>query len=194
MSKKTDAAVAVKPKVYSKQRRFWRENKTGWGFLLPFMVLFLVFTIVPVFVAMGYSFTNYNMIQSPAFVGVQNYRNLFLEDDVFIIALQNTLVFACVIGPTGYIMSFLMAWFISLCKRGRGPLALAFYAPSLTSGTAMSVIWLVIFSGDRYGYLNHFLIRLGLISDPILWGKDSKYILWVVVIISAWIPCRFTEP
>jgi len=186
MSKKTDAAVAVKPKVYSKQRRFWRENKTGWGFLLPFMVLFLVFTIIPVFVAMGYSFTNYNMIQSPAFVGVQNYRNLFLEDDVFIIALQNTLVFACVIGPTGYIMSFLMAWFISLCKRGRGPLALAFYAPSLTSGTAMSVIWLVIFSGDRYGYLNHFLIRLGLISDPILWGKDAKYILWVVVVISAW--------
>lgn len=186
MSKKTDAAVAVKPKVYSKRRRFWIDNKTGWGFLLPFMVLFLVFTIIPVFVAMGYSFTNYNMIQSPSFVGLQNYRNLFLEDDVFIIALQNTLIFACVIGPTGYIMSFLMAWFISLCKRGRGPLALAFYAPSLTSGTAMSVIWLVIFSGDRYGYLNHLLIRIGLISDPILWGKDSKYILWVVVIISAW--------
>lgn len=186
MSKKTDAAVAVKPKVYSKRRRFWIDNKTGWGFLLPFMVLFLVFTIIPVFVAMGYSFTNYNMIQSPSFVGLQNYRNLFLEDDVFIIALQNTLIFACVIGPTGYIMSFLMAWFISLCKRGRGPLALAFYAPSLTSGTAMSVIWLVIFSGDRYGYLNHLLIRVGLISDPILWGKDSKYILWVIVIISAW--------
>lgn len=186
MSKNSDATAAVKSKVYSKGRRIWRDNRIGWGFLLPFMVLFLVFTIIPVFVAMGYSFTNYNMIQSPSFVGLQNYRNLFLEDDVFIIALQNTLVFACVIGPTGYIMSFLMAWFISLCKRGRGPLALAFYAPSLTSGTAMSVIWLVIFSGDRYGYLNHLLIRIGLISDPILWGKDSRYILWVVVIISAW--------
>lgn len=186
MSKNAQAVTALKPKVYSKGRRFWLNNKTGWGFLLPFMILFLVFTIVPVFVAMGQSFTNYNMLQTPDFVGVQNYRNLFLEDDVFIIALQNTLVFALIIGPAGYIMSFLMAWFISLCKRGRGPLALAFYAPSLTSGTAMSVIWLVIFSGDRYGYLNHILIRIGLISDPILWCKDAAYILAVIVVISAW--------
>lgn len=178
-------AVVAKPKT-SKFRRFWLDNKAGWGFLAPFMILFLVFTILPVFVAMGLSFTNYNMIQDATFTGVQNYRLLFLEDDVFIIAVENTLIFACIIGPVGYIMSFAMAWFISLCKHGRGPLALAFYAPSLTSGTAMSVIWLVIFSGDRYGYLNHLLLRIGLISDPILWNKDPQYILPVVVIISGW--------
>lgn len=178
-------AVKAKPKK-SKLARLWIENKTGWGFLAPFMILFLTFTVVPVFVAMGLSFTNYNMIQDAAFTGVQNYELLFLEDDIFILSVQNTLLFACVIGPAGYIMSFLMAWFISLCKRGRGPLALAFYAPSLTSGTAMSVIWLVIFSGDRYGYINHILISIGLISDPILWTKDPTYILPVIVIISAW--------
>lgn len=181
----TAAAIKAKPKD-SKFRRFVRENKTGWGFLAPFMILFLVFTVLPVFVAMGLSFTNYNMIQTPDFTGVQNYKLLFLEDDTFITAVSNTLLFALVIGPTGYIMSFAMAWFISLCKHGRGPLALAFYAPSLTSGTAMSVIWLVIFSGDRYGYLNHILIKIGLISDPILWTKDPQWILPVVVIISAW--------
>lgn len=178
-------AVLAKPKK-SKLRRFWIDNKTGWFFLAPFMILFLIFTVAPVFVAMGLSFTNYNMIQDATFTGVQNYKLLFLEDDVFIISVQNTLLFAIIIGPAGYMMSFGMAWFISLCKRGRGPLALAFYAPSLTSGTAMSVIWLVIFSGDRYGYLNHLLIKIGLISDPILWTKDPSYILPVVVVISAW--------
>lgn len=181
----TAAAIQAKPRE-SKFRRFIRENKTGWGFLAPFMILFLVFTVLPVFVAMGLSFTNYNMIQTPDFTGVQNYKLLFLEDDTFITAVSNTLLFAVVIGPAGYVMSFVMAWFISLCKHGRGPLALAFYAPSLTSGTAMSVIWLVIFSGDRYGYLNHLLIRIGLISDPVLWTKDPQWILPVVVVISAW--------
>lgn len=170
----------------SKFHRFIRENRTGWLFLLPFLILFLVFTIAPVFVAMGLSFTDYNMIQTPNFTGVTNYRLLLLDDDTFIIALQNTLLFACIIGPVGYIMSFVMAWFISLCKRGRTFLSLAFYAPSLTSGTAMSVIWLVIFAGDRYGYLNNILINIGLINDPILWCKDSDYILTVIVIISAW--------
>lgn len=179
------AAVTVKPKKKG-FAKFWMDNKTGWAFLAPFMILFLVFTVLPVFVAMGLSFTDYNMIQTPNFTGVQNYKLLFLEDDVFIISVQNTLLFALMIGPAGYLMSFSMAWFISLAKRGRGGLALAFYAPSLTSGTAMSLIWLVIFSGDRYGYLNHILLRIGLISDPILWCKDPQYILPVIVIISAW--------
>lgn len=182
---KVSTAVTVKPKKKG-FAKIWMESKTGWGFLAPFMILFLTFTVLPVFVAMGLSFTDYNMIQTPNFTGVQNYRLLFLEDDVFIISLQNTLLFALIIGPAGYIMSFGMAWFISLCKHGRGPLALAFYAPSLTSGTAMSIIWLVIFSGDRFGYLNHFLLRIGLIPDPILWTKDPRYILPVIVIISAW--------
>jgi len=179
------AAVKAKPKK-SKLARLWIDNKTGWGFLAPFMILFLTFTVLPVFVAMGLSFTNYNMIQDAAFTGVQNYELLFLEDDVFITAVSNTLLFACIIGPVGYFMSFGMAWFISLCKHGRGPLALAFYAPSLTSGTAMSVIWMVIFSGDRYGYINHFLLSIGLISDPILFTKDPQWILPVVVVISGW--------
>lgn len=190
MSKKKqsniDANGVYQKPIETKFHHFIRVNKTGWIFLAPFMILFLIFTIAPVFVAMGLSFTDYNMIQVPNFTGITNYRLLLLEDDVFITALENTLLFACIIGPAGYIMSFVMAWFISLCKRGRGALALAFYAPSLTSGTAMSVIWLVIFAGDRYGYLNHLLLKIGLITDPILWTKNSTYILPVIVIISAW--------
>ncbi len=162
------------------------KNVTGYMFLAPFLVLFFIFTLVPVAVAMCTSLSNYNMIQKPSFVGLENYRFLLLDDDVFLIALQKTLFFALVTGPVGYMASFFMAWIISLLKKGRGFFALAFYAPSLTSGVAMSTIWLIIFSGDRYGYLNNFLLRIGLIAEPILWTKDANYVMWVIILISVW--------
>ena len=113
-----------------------KKNKTGYLFLLPFLILFTAFTIVPVAVAMGTSFTNYNMIQRPGFVALDNYAFLLLDDDVFLKALQNTLIFALVTGPVGYLASFFMAWIITLVKKGKGFFSLAFYAPSLTSGVA----------------------------------------------------------
>jgi len=163
-----------------------RKNKTGYLFLLPFLILFTAFTIVPVAVSMGTSFTNYNMIQAPGFVGAENYKYLILDDDVFLKALSNTLIFALITGPIGYFASFFMAWIITLVKKGRGFFSLAFYAPSLTSGVAMSTIWLIIFSGDRYGYLNNALLNIGLITEPILWTSDSDYVLGVIILISIW--------
>ena len=135
---------------------------------------------------MGTSFTNYNMIQRPGFVALDNYAFLLLDDDVFLKALQNTLIFALVTGPAGYLASFFMAWIITLVKKGKGFFSLAFYAPSLTSGVAMSTIWLIIFSGDRYGYLNNLLLKLGILTEPILWTSDSDYVMGVVMLISVW--------
>lgn len=163
-----------------------RKSITGYLFLAPFLVLFITFTMIPIAVAMGLSLTNYNLVQTPEFVGLMNYRNLILEDDVFLKSLSNTIVFAILTGPTGYLASFMMAWLITLMNKGRGAFALAFYAPSLTSGIAMSTIWLIIFSGDRNGYLNNFLMDLGVIVEPILWTKDANYLKWVIVIISVW--------
>ena len=163
-----------------------RKSITGYLFLAPFLILFITFTMIPIAVAMGLSLTNYNLVQTPEFVGLTNYRNLILEDDVFLKSLSNTIIFAILTGPTGYLASFLMAWLITLMNKGRGAFALAFYAPSLTSGIAMSTIWLIIFSGDRNGYLNNFLMDLGLIVEPILWTKDADYLKWVIVIISVW--------
>lgn len=163
-----------------------KKNKTGYLFLLPFLILFTAFTIVPVAVAMGTSFTNYNMIQRPGFVALDNYAFLLLDDDVFLKALQNTLIFALVTGPAGYLASFFMAWIITLVKKGKGFFSLAFYAPSLTSGVAMSTIWLIIFSGDRYGYLNNLLLKLGILTEPILWTSDLDYVMGVVMLISVW--------
>ena len=163
-----------------------RKTFVGYMFMTPFLILFVTFTLIPIFVAMGLSLTNYNLIQTPGFVGLTNYMNLILEDDVFLTSLKNTLLFALLTGPTGYFASFFMAWLITLMNKGRGAFALAFYAPSLTSGVAMSTIWLIIFSGDRNGYLNNFMLKLGLILEPILWTKDANYLKWVIVIISVW--------
>ena len=119
-------------------------------------------------------------------MALDNYAFLLLDDDVFLKALQNTLIFALVTGPAGYLASFFMAWIITLVKKGKGFFSLAFYAPSLTSGVAMSTIWLIIFSGDRYGYLNNLLLKLGILTEPILWTSDSDYVMGVVMLISVW--------
>lgn len=164
---------------------FWAKNGIGYLFLLPFLVLFILFVLVPVGVAVVTSFTNYNLIQDADFVGFNNYRLLLTDDDVFITAMSNTLVFAFITGPIGYIASFLAAWVIDTL-RCKNAFALAFYAPSITSGVAMSVVWMVFFSNDRYGHINNLLINLGLIDTPILWTLDSKYIMSVIMIISVW--------
>lgn len=161
------------------------KNWVGLLFFLPFFILFIVFTIAPVVVAMGLSFTNYNMIQTPDFSGITNYKLLFLDDDIFILSLKNTFTFAIITGPVGYLMSFISAWVINNLKFKTG-FALAFYIPSITSGVAMSVIWLVVFSPDKYGYLNNFLINMGLISEPIAWTQDPTQLMTVIVIIQIW--------
>ncbi len=164
---------------------FFKKHGTGYLFMLPFLILFTIFIIVPVFVALGTSFTNYNMLQTAQWIGLNNYKLLFLDDRIFLTALANTLVFACITGPIGYIMSFASAWVINQLKLRRA-FALAFYAPSITSSIAMTVVWLYFFSSDRYGLINNVLINLGLIDSPILWNKDPNYIMPVIIIISVW--------
>ena len=165
--------------------RFWRRNGIGYLMLLPFLALFSLFVIIPVFIAIGTSFTNYNMFQEAGFVGFDNYRLLFVDDDIFLLSLKNTFVFAVITGPISYILSFLIAWVIDGLKF-KNVFALAFYAPSITSGVAMSTVWLVFFSNDRYGYINNFLLSAGLIDSPILWTSNTNYIMTVIIVISLW--------
>lgn len=176
----------IENKSFKKRAKiFLNRYGMGYLFLAPFMILFTIFVVAPVLVSIVTSFTNYNMLQKSEFVGINNYKLLFLDDKVFLTALANTLTFACITGPIGYLLSFIAAWVINQLKM-RSAFALAFYAPSITSGIAMSVVWLTIFSGDRYGYLNNFLINLGLIDKAILWNTDPKYIMTVIIIISLW--------
>jgi len=175
----------VKPEFKKSLAVFWKQYGIGYLFLAPFLILFIVFTLIPVAVSAGLSFTNYNMLQPPKWLGVANYQLLLAEDDIFIMAIKNTIIFSLISGPLGYCMSFLAAWVINQLKFKKA-FALAFYAPSITSGVAMGVVWMYFFSSDRYGLFNHLLIQIGLIYEPILWNLDSDTILGVVIFISVW--------
>ncbi len=170
---------------YRLKKRDLKEYIQGTLFILPFMLLFAVFVVVPVFVSLYISLTDYDMLQSPNFVGIENYRTLFLDDDIFQLSVKNTLLFSVISGPIGLFASFILAWLINRMKF-RNMYAIAFYAPSITSGIAISTVWLYIFSPNRYGLVNNALINLGIISSPILWNQDSRYILAVIILIQIW--------
>ena len=162
-----------------------KANKISYLFLAPFGIIFIVFTVIPVFIAIGLSFTYYNMLETPTWIGWQNYIGLFLSDDVFLIAVKNTLVFALITGPLSYMACFFFAWLINeLSPRIRSVLTLLFYAPSI-AGNAF-VIWATIFSGDAYGYVNGFLLKWGFINEPIQWLLDPQWMMPVVIVVVLW--------
>ena len=149
------------------------------------MLLFCIFTVLPVLISIALSFTTFNMLEMPVFVGYENYSRLFFDDSVFLIAVKNTVLMALVIGPGGYLLSLLMAWMINeFPPKIRAFLTLIFYAPSI-SGNAY-LIWTYLFSGDEYGIINGFLMKTGAIASPIIWLKNPQYMMTVVIIVSLW--------
>ena len=179
----------TKTEVTKTKRKSHREsNRSLWAFLGPYYLMFTIFIIVPVVVAIGLSFTNFNAIQWPSFVGLANYVNLLTQDATFMrYVLPNTLFFALVVGPGGYILAFLMAWMLAqVPHKPRTVLALALYSPSMTAGVAMSVLWRVIFSGDEAGYLNSILLRLGMVTEPIQFLQSPQYLMLIMILVTLW--------
>lgn len=165
--------------------RFFKRWWLAYAMMTPLFLFYFVFVIVPVIASFFLSFTYYNILEAPAWIGWNNYRLLFLEDDVFLIAIGNTLKFALVTGPVGFFLSFLFAWVIKPMK-ARTILALAFYTPSITAAVAMSVVWKIVFAGDRYGYLNHFLLSLGILEEPYLWLSNIDTMMPIVMFVALW--------
>ena len=161
------------------------EFASASALFAPYAILFLVFIVLPVCVALVLSFTKYSVVQDPIFVGFENFVYMFTEDDVFLTAMGNTFAFALISGIIGYLLSFIVAWVIDNVK-GRMFFALMFYAPSITSSVAMSVVWLTFFSPDSLGYINYALMSMGLIENPLLWNQDPSLILPMVTIVSVW--------
>ena len=155
---------------------------------LPFIVLFLLFIIIPTVVAFVLSFTDFNSIQSPNWVGAENYINILTNDDVFAgHALPNTIKFAIIVGVFGYILSFVFAWILAQVPRvPRTILAAMLYLPSMTGPTMMQNVWQIIFAGDKVGYLNALLLKLDIIQTPIIWLSDSNYIMTIMIVVSLW--------
>lgn len=170
------------------RRMLWlqvKQNKECYLMMAPFMLVFLVFTIIPVVMSLPMGFTDFDMVQLPKFVGLSNYTTLFLNDSIFIQSIRVTLVFALFTGPLSYILCFLLAWLINeLHPKLKTIFTLIFYAPSMAN---VYTVWQLIFSGDSYGYLNSVLLNLGLITAPVQWLTDSAYVLGVVIVVQLWI-------
>lgn len=163
-----------------------KRSKMCYLFLAPYAILFTMFYIAPLVTSVFYSFTYYNIMESPRFVGIDNYMNLILQDDIFLISVKNTFMLAIVTGPLGYIASFLFAWFINELPRWvRAVAVVIFYAPSIV-GTSLLTIISLFFRGDAYGYLNAFLQNWGIINAPVFWLTDPKYMLPICMIVILW--------
>lgn len=185
--KKTDSEFNTGARGYFKY--IWREiknNRVMYIFVAPYLIIFSVFVLLPVLISMFLSFADFDVINAPRFIGIQNYLRMFLNDDIFTKALQNTLIFAAVIGPVGYLLSFTFAWLINeLPVYLRSTMTLVFYAPAI-SGNAY-LIWAIIFSGDSYGYVNSILQIFGIIESPIQWFTDVNYMRQILVVVMLWI-------
>jgi len=162
-----------------------RKSWLSYLFIAPFMLIFFTFTVAPVLMSMGLSFTYYNMFEPPRFIGWQNYINLFFWDDVFLTAVQNTLILAIVTGPVGYLLSLLFAWLINeFPKYLKTALVVIFFAPTLSG--QMFVIWNVFFASDMNGYANSILMRLGILMEPVQWLTNETYIMPITIVVVLW--------
>lgn len=163
-----------------------RINRVSYLMMLPYLIFFVLFTILPVIVSIVLSFTDYDMVQAPVFVGLENYFQIFLNDEYFIVSLKNTLIFAIILGPASYVVCFLVAWLINDLKpMARACVTALFYIPTIV-GAAGWGVWRLIFSSDQYGLINGFLMKLGLVNEPIGWLTDEAYILPVLIVVSLW--------
>lgn len=169
--------------------RRWRQKEgSAYAFIAPYATMFIIFIVVPVVLAAFLSFTSFDTIQAPTFNGLRNYVVLLTQDDVFMrYVLPNTIQFAVLVGPGGYVLAFLLAWILAqLPKLPRTIFALILYSPSMTSGVAMAVVWLIIFSGDQSGYLNSLLLTNGVIQAPIQWLQSPQYLMTIMIVVTLW--------
>lgn len=188
MSKKEtqQKAVARKDMTYGQWiRKEMKRNWFAYVMIAPYMLVFTLFTVLPVLLSILISFTDFNMLQTPNIVWFDNYINLFFADDIFLIAVKNTFIFACIVGPASYLMSFLVAWFINeLSPKIRSIVTLIFYAPSISG--QVYLIWGVLFSADSAGWANATLMEIGYINEPVAWFKDAKYVMPLCIIVALW--------
>lgn len=167
----------------------WLDREgSAYAFLSMYAILFIIFIIVPVLAAFLLSFTFFDTIQPPYYIGLNNYISLMTRDDTFMrYVLPNTIQFALIVGPGGYVLAFLLAWILAQLPRiPRTVFALILYSPSMTAGVAMTVVWKTLFNGDQTGYLNSFLMSWGFIREPIQWLQSPDYLMLIMILVTLW--------
>lgn len=182
-NRKTNAGKPMTKGRYirTQMKRTWQ----GYVMVAPFLLIFTLFTIAPVVLSIVLSFTSFNMLEFPEFKGLQNYIQLFLSDDLFVTAFSNTMLFAITVGPTSFILSFIVAWFLNeLSPKIRAIATIIFYAPSIAGNAYM--VFGTFFQGDIYGYVNGWLLKMGIITQPIVFFKNTDYIVPLCIVVALW--------
>lgn len=178
--------MVTRPKKCGRGKVSAKDVLVSYSMLAPFLLLFIVFTLIPILAAVLLSLTDFNMLEFPDFVGMMNFKRLFLEDASFLVAIKNTLIFAIITGPASYILAFFFAWLINELPSGlRVFMTTVFYAPSISGN--IYFVWKYLFSGDSYGLINGTLLDLGIISEPILWLTDPTYNMGIIILIQLWL-------
>lgn len=185
MAKQNKNAVSYQKKSRGNLFSAIIKYKDDYLFMLPYYSVFFLFSVLPVIISIIFSFTYFNVVETPHFIGLDNYFKLFLEDDLFIKSLSTTVVLAVITGPVSYVLCFVVAWMVNeFSTKVRAILTLLFYMPTLTGG--LSAIWLIVFSGDQYGTANGILMSLNIIHDPIQWLTDTNYMMGVAIVVIIW--------
>ena len=188
MSNKTAQKKAVSRKDMTMRQWIWKEMKRNWVayvMVAPYMIIFTLFTILPVLLSVFISFTDFNMLEVPSIVWFDNYINLFFDDDIFLTACTNTLIFAGIVGPASYLLSFLVAWFINeIPPKIRAIVTLVFYAPSISGQVFM--VWQTLFSSDSYGWVNSVLLKFSIITEEIAFFQDTSYVMPLCIVVALW--------
>jgi multiple sugar transport system permease protein len=188
MTKSNRLKTKINDFIQLEKKQFKNDDKAAYLFTLPYILLFLTFIVIPIVLAVILSFSTFDMVSFPRFSGFNNYIYLLTSDEEFMkYILPNTIKFAVIIGPGGYILSFFMAWALSqLPHKLRTVLAIVLYSPSLTAGITMTVVWKVFFAGDESGYLNYILLELGLIVEPIAFLQSPDYLFTIMIVVALW--------
>ncbi|MHB8962514.1 MAG: carbohydrate ABC transporter permease [Saccharofermentanales bacterium] len=166
-------------------KSLWARHGEDYLFMSPYLVLFFMFTVIPVLVSIGLSFTYFNVLEAPRFIGLRNYFSLLLDDDIFVLAIKNTLILSVITGPVSFFLCLFLAWLVNeFPAKLRAFLTLLFYTPTL-AGSAY-LIWQIIYSGDSYGFINGLLMKYNLIYTPIQWLADPKYMMPSAIVVILW--------
>jgi multiple sugar transport system permease protein len=188
MIKKYHPLAPIKTFIQREKAAFRKDDKSAYLFSFSYLLMFLIFIVIPIFLAVLLSFTTYDMVSKPHYNGLNNFIYLLTSDEEFMkYILPNTIKFAFIVGPVGYMLSFLLAWALAqLPHKLRTVLAVILYTPSLTAGITMSVVWKVFFACDASGYLNYILLELGVIVEPIAFLQSPQYLFTIMIIVTLW--------
>ncbi|WP_332693595.1 carbohydrate ABC transporter permease [Halalkalibacter lacteus] len=178
----------TKSKSRQMKNLFYKVKNSPYLFILPYATLFTLLIIMPVLVAVFLSFTYFNTVQFPEFVGFQNYIDLFTGDTVFLQhAVSSTLLYAVIVGPIGYMMAFFLAWMLSQVPHNvRTIYTVIIYSPSVTGPVMMAIVWRVLFSGDQVGYLNFWLLEWNVIKEPVQFLQSPEFLVPVMIFVGLW--------